>query len=92
MGKVRHLQRALAEANAENAQLRHALAEAQTHGWTLQMVCAAILEKLTDDGAVVLTVEERRPALEEEWGIETSVLDKEEYKPMIVRIVKGASK
>lgn len=84
------LRRALAEANAHNASLQHRLSELQAHTWTLQMVCAAVLEKLTDNGAIVLTLEERKAALEGGWGIETTLLP-DESKPMIVRIMRGGN-
>ncbi len=86
--KLNAMEEALATANAHNATLQHRLAEIQTHAWTLQMVCAAVLEKLTDAGSLVLTLAERREALENEWGIETTVLP-DESKPMIVRIMRG---
>ncbi len=85
---MEHLHQALALANAHNAQLQNGLAEVKAHAWTLQMVCAAMLEKLTEHGSIILTLEERQKALEAGWGIETEVLD-DEAKPMIVRVMKS---
>ncbi len=81
------LRQALTESNAENQLLKHQLREIQVHGWTLQMVCAAVLEKLTDDGALMLTLEERKAAMDGGWGFETQVLE-DEAQPMIVRVRK----
>ena len=86
--KIAGIREALAQSNAHVALLQRQVSELQVHAWTLQMVCAAMLEKLTESGSVVLTIEERRTALENKWGIETTILP-DPAQPMIVRIMRG---
>jgi len=89
--KMAALGRALDESRAETRRVHAQLMETQSHTWALQMVCAAVIEHLTENGAVVLPLELRKRVLEGEWGIETRVLP-DEREPMIVRVMKNQAK
>ena len=86
--KVSALRQALRDSEDANAQLQKQVRELQVHTWEMQMISACMLDKLTDKGALVLTIQERRRALEGEWGIENTVLP-DAAKPMIVRVVRN---
>ena len=87
MAKRQKHEAQLAAAHARIHELTHKLEECMAHAWTLQMVLAATLVKATEHASIVLSLDERKAALDGEWGISTDVLP-DPAQPMIVRVMR----
>lgn len=84
---IRQLQEELGAADAELRRLAPLIAQA----YEMQVTIAALLERLTPDGAAILPQDLRQQAIDGEWGYETMIVETEPDKPMIVRLRKQAA-
>lgn len=83
--QIRQMQEAIDGLRSDLAQAQH-LAQ---QSFERQVLIACLLERLTDGGGCILPIEMRQRALDEAWGYETMIVEAEEDKPMVVRILKG---
>jgi len=82
---IRNLQATVEDLSRRLAQAEH-LAQ---QSFERQILIAALLDHLAEDGACILPLLTRQMALEEAWGYETMIVESEHDKPMIVRLLKG---